>query len=893
MTQRRRFLAHEVLQTSAMDCGPASLKGVLAGLGVETNYERLRDACRTGPDGTSIDAIEDLALSLGLDAYQEIVPLGDAFEAMAKLAPCIAVVKGTGNAPHFVVVWRTFFGFVQIMDPARGRVWLSRDAFTRLLYRHNQSFSDEDFAAWFPTTQWKTLLERRLARLGAPPALVNGARTTMDVGVLDAGARLVERLVRRGALRKGARAKALETFVQASSGNDAPLALPAALTAAFRDNTGAPKVVGAVVLVVRRLQAEAMPVPLREDLRNVVGASGPSAAKVFAANIKPIEKRLAVLLVTLTGILGALALAEMFFLRAAFNAETLLTLPQQRFAGTLLYGVLVGLMLTFELLLNGGVARLGQALELRTRLALLGKLPRMPDSYFRSRPLSDVTHRSQGLFTVRPLPQALVNITKRAVDLVVTVGALAILYPRGIPIIAMALVFGLAGPWLSLRMRRALESRVQNHSSALGQLYLDVLLGLMPLRTHGGQQAIRARQNEQLVGWRRESEASVRVLSVTEAIQSLGLLSMVVLLLVSYLARDDGGGGLLLVVFWALKLPLEARALSVGVQSIPSIMASMERLLEPLTARETPPTEDAKREHLTTVFANRTGMSISVRNVSVQLGVEELLKDVSLEIPAGQHVAIVGSSGAGKSTFFAMLLGLVERREGAVGVDSWPLPTYGIERFRRETVWVDPSVQLWNRSFLDNLHFGNVRGARHPIDEVLETTNLKDLLERMPDGFATELGESGARVSGGEGQRVRLSRALLRKGARLFLLDEAFRGLDRPTRRAFSRRLRERAGKATVLEVTHDVADTLDFERILVIEDGRLVEDGAPEALLADPSSRYAELVHADRDVLAQVWEAPHWKRILVKGGGVTTIPAKSPDQPEPVTERQGGPANG
>jgi ABC-type bacteriocin/lantibiotic exporter with double-glycine peptidase domain len=863
--RRRPFFAPEVLQTSAMDCGPASLRAVLAGLGVDADYERLREACRTGPDGTSIDAIEDLAVSLGLEAHQEMAPIADAATAMAKRAPCVIVVKGAGDAPHFVVLWRTFMGFVQLMDPGRGRVWLSRSAFARMLFPHTQPFEEDPFAEWFAETEWKKLLDGRLTKLGALPGLLSSTRSIAGIGALDAGARFVERLIEKRAIPKTAGVTALEAFMRVAAAEKESLRLPPALAAIVPNREGTFVVRGAVFLAVGLADPKQAPIPVSEELRGVLASARPSAAEVFARNLRPIDKRLGVLLLILTAMLGSLAVAEMFFLRAAFNADALLTLPQQRFAGTVIYGVLVAILMVFEVQSAKGVVRLGRALELRTRLALLAKLPKLPDSYFRTRPLSDVTHRSQGLFAVKPLPRTLVDLAKHAVDLLVTVSALAILFPRGIPIAIGALFFGLAGPYVGVRIRKVVEGRVQNHASALGQLYLDVLLGLIPLRTHGGQQAIRARQNEHLVSWRRESERSVRVLSVTEAVQAIGLLSLMVLFLFTYLRVNGSHGSLLLVVFWALKLPLEARALSASVESLPATMASMARLIEPLTARESPTDVPDVR-----TGASADGIALSVRRASVQRGVEQVLADVSLEIPAGQRVAIVGSSGAGKSTLFGVLLGLLERSEGEVCVDEAPIEDYGIGRLRRETVWVDPSIQLWNRSFIENLQFGNPRGARHPLEAVLDVTQLKDLLERMPKGFATELGESGARVSGGEGQRVRLSRALLRRGARLFLLDEAFRGLDRPTRRTFSRRVRERAGNATVLEITHDVADTRDFDRILVIEDGRLIEDGAPTELLGTPGSRYAELVQADRDVLENVWNAPHWKRVIVERGTVS-----------------------
>ena len=106
-----------------------------------------------------------------------------------------------------------------------------------------------------------------------------------------------------------------------------------------------------------------------------------------------------------------------------------------------------------------------------------------------------------------------------------------------------------------------------------------------------------------------------------------------------------------------------------------------------------------------------------------------------------------------------------------------------LRSLRRETAWVDPAVQLWNRSLLANLQYGNQDGD-NSIGNTLEEADLFGILERLPEGMQTALGEGGGLVSGGEGQRVRLGRALNRKDVRLAILDEPFRGLDRAKRRA-------------------------------------------------------------------------------------------------------------
>src|SRR5690606_28322794 len=141
------------------------------------------------------------------------------------------------------------------------------------------------------------------------------------------------------------------------------------------------------------------------------------------------------------------------------------------------------------------------------------------------------------------------------------------------------------------------------------------------------------------------------------------------------------------------------------------------------------------------------------------------------------HVAIIGPSGAGKSSLVGLLLGWHEPASGRVLVDGEPLRGERLARLRAETAWGDPGVQIWNQSLLDNLLYGNGdRATPQQLGAAMERSGVTTLLDGLPDGMQTWLGESGALVSGGEGQRVRLARAALRGRTRLVVLDEPFRG---------------------------------------------------------------------------------------------------------------------
>jgi ATP-binding cassette subfamily B protein len=179
---------------------------------------------------------------------------------------------------------------------------------------------------------------------------------------------------------------------------------------------------------------------------------------------------------------------------------------------------------------------------------------------------------------------------------------------------------------------------------------------------------------------------------------------------------------------------------------------------------------------------------------------------------------------------------------------------------------VDPAVQLWNRSLLENLLYGHP-GTPRAMSGLIEDADLRSVLESLPDGLESPLGESGALVSGGEGQRVRLGRAMLKESPRLVILDEPFRGLPFEQRRRLLDRAREVWRDATLICITHDLRQTLGFPRVLLIEAGRLAEDGDPVELAMQEDSRYRALVEAEKGVHEALWSGSRWRRVRMEGG--------------------------
>jgi ATP-binding cassette subfamily B protein len=321
----------------------------------------------------------------------------------------------------------------------------------------------------------------------------------------------------------------------------------------------------------------------------------------------------------------------------------------------------------------------------------------------------------------------------------------------------------------------------------------------------------------------------------------------------------------LLLAYWALKLPALGTEIATIAGQYPEHRNVVLRLLELLTApeEEGPLSSEGREEER----SRAGGVELVFESASVRSGGHWILRDVDLRIEAGSQVAVVGRSGAGKSTLLGLILGWHRPATGQVRVDGQPLDRARVARLRRETAWVDPAVQIWNRTLLDNVLYGNQNGSLgDTIAAVVEKAELRPLLQVLPDGHQTKLGESGALVSGGEGQRVRLARAFARRHPRLAVLDEPFRGLDRSQRSALLASARRIWAGATLLCVTHDIQETRSFDRVVVVEGGRVVEDGHPAQLESREGSRYRAMLAEER-AARKLWASHGWRRLRLLSG--------------------------
>jgi ATP-binding cassette subfamily B protein len=876
----RRFFAPEVIQTSAMDCGPASLKCLLDGHRLKVSYGRLREACQTTVDGTSIDTLEDVAVALGLEAEQIMVPLDHLLMPEADTLPALVVVQLPNGLTHFVVVWRRLGPWLQIMDPGSGRHWVRAERFLREVYVHAMPLPAEHFREWGDSEDFLGPLRVRLGALGigggAAKRLVDAALEDASwkrIATLDAATRTVTGLVESGAIGRGDEA---ERLIAALLDDPDVETIPRPDWTAFHE-TGDPEaeeivLTGAVLIRVGGVSEETPEdeeSELPADLAAVRTQSDQPPVRALWEGLREDGLLVPSVWLVAMAIAAAGVTVEALLFRGLLDLRLALSpgLPRFAAAGVLL-AFLVGLVV-LERPLESGILRMGRRLECRLRLAFLRKIPRLADQYFRSRLHSDMAERCHALANVRMLPQLAGSGLRAAFGLLFTAAGIAWLVPSVAGLALLGAALSVVLPLLLQPLLTDRDLRLRTHGAGLTRFYLDALLGLVPIRAHGAQRSVSREHEGLLTEWVRSGLSLQRLAVAVQGLLAVAGLAIAASIVIVGLQHGGEAGQALLLVFWALRMPAQGAELATVAQQYPAIRNVVLRVCEPLGA----PEEDIGDPTAAGPVNVEGAVAIELDGVEVRAGGHTILEELDLSIAPGEHVAIVGLSGAGKSSLAGLLLGWHRAAQGRVRVDGQTLDAARLARLRLQTAWIDPDIAIWNRNLDANIRYGNDDDAG--IVRALEVADLRAVVERLPDGMQTSLGEAGRLVSGGEGQRVRTARAVMRKDARLAILDEAFRGLDRGQRRRLTARVRKHWDGVTMLFITHDVADTTEFDRVLVIEDGRVLEDAAPAELMQTPESRYRELVEAEREAHATLWTAAAWTRMRVEGGRVQATDAE------------------
>ena len=219
----------------------------------------------------------------------------------------------------------------------------------------------------------------------------------------------------------------------------------------------------------------------------------------------------------------------------------------------------------------------------------------------------------------------------------------------------------------------------------------------------------------------------------------------------------------------------------------------------------------------------------------------KVLKGVSFEAQPGEQIALVGPSGAGKSTLVSLILRFYDATSGEICYDGQECNNYGLSELRNQMAVVPQDVFLFGGSIRENIAYGKPGATEDEILDAARKANAWEFIEKFPDGLDTLVGERGVQLSGGQRQRVAIARAVL-KNPRILILDEATSALDSESERLVQDALDKLMAGRTSLVIAHRLATVRKADRILVIDDGRVVESGPHDELLGIGNGVYRNL---------------------------------------------------
>ena len=388
--------------------------------------------------------------------------------------------------------------------------------------------------------------------------------------------------------------------------------------------------------------------------------------------------------------------------------------------------------------------------------------------------------------------------------------------------------------WGSFRYQRSLEPRyaeVRKSAGAMNALLENDLSGMSTIQSFTAEDR-EIKRVEALSNVYRESNRQAIRLSAafTQLIRMAILCGFTATLLLGgwmTLENELAVGAYSVLVFMTQRLLWPLTRLGETFDLYQRAMASSTRVLDVLTS----PTEVVQGD-----FAPESSVieasPIIFKDVDFSYpGREPVFTGLNLELKAGETVGVVGSTGAGKTTLIRLLLRFAEPTTGSILWAEQPLPEWSLSRLRSSMALVDQHITLFPTTILENILYGNPNATDEAVYESAKLAEVTEFVEALPEAWATLVGEGGHRLSGGQRQRLAIARAVL-KDAPLLILDEATSAVDNETEAALQRSINKITQGRTAVIIAHRLSTVRNADRILVLENGGIREDGNHDELV-------------------------------------------------------------
>ncbi|WP_298226686.1 ABC transporter ATP-binding protein [Gryllotalpicola sp.] len=389
--------------------------------------------------------------------------------------------------------------------------------------------------------------------------------------------------------------------------------------------------------------------------------------------------------------------------------------------------------------------------------------------------------------------------------------------------------------------------RSRTASAKLIVHFVETMTGIRAVKAFRRERRGEKQYGDLVEDYRDVNAKTVQLFGIFDpALVLIGNVTVVVALLVGGFRVAEGSlalGALLAVLLYVRRFfdPMEEMAMFYN--SYQSAAAALEKISGVLEEKPgVPETEEA-------VALRRASGHVDFDDVqfAYQEG-REVLPHFDLDIPAGQTIALVGSTGAGKSTFAKLIARFYDPTHGRVALDGVDLRSLSNDDLRRAIVMVTQEAYLFSGSVADNIALGKPEASRAEIEAAARAVGAHEFIERLPDGYDTDVNKRGGRLSAGQRQLVSFARAFLADPA-VLILDEATSSLDIPSERLVQRALQTLLADRTAVIIAHRLSTVAIADRVLVLEHGRIVEDGSPADLIGG-TGRFAQLHAAWRDSL-------------------------------------------